>query len=239
MMSLRFLRAIFEEWGVVQSVPLGDMLSYLSTHDNSSSNSSSSNSSSSNSSSSNSSKSSSSSSSSNSISNSISNSSSSSSSSSVSNNSSNVLEEICTVCGASIIFTLPSKEEGSAVCTSTCKSCGTFFDRCCTTFLTIGFDAMTSGDVLMCTVCSSTGLLYRSDKTHPTDTYTKTDTAAALDTSKKKSRSENTSKKVISEDNNDHSNAEAVDCRKEFDWSWWDRKAPYCPYCSILMLPLV
>ena len=203
-MSLRFLRAILEVWGVVQSVPLGDMLSYLSTHDNSSSSSSSS----------------------------------SSNSSNVSNNSSSVLEEICTVCGASIMFTLPSKEEGSAVCTSTCKSCGTFFDRCCTTFLTIGFDAMTSGDVLICTVCSSTGLLHRSNKTHPTDTCTKTDTTA-LDTNKKKSRSAIMSKNISSQDNKEYSNAEAVDCRKEFDWSWWDRKAPYCPYCSILMLPLM
>ena len=202
-MSVRFLKAILEEWGVVQSVSLGDMLSYLSTHDNSSS---------------------------------------SSSSSSSSNNCSSVLEEICTVCGASIIFTLPSKEEGSAVSTSTCKSCGTFFDRCCTTFLTIGFDAMMTGDVLICTVCSSTGLLHRSDKSFLTSTDTKNATATAiatLDTNKKKSRLATTSKNVNSEDSNEDSNDEAVDSRKEFDWFWWDRKAPYCPYCSILMLPLV
>ena len=210
-LSLRFLRVILEEWGVSQSFALGNMLSLLSLQQSSNSSSS----------------------------GSSSNSTNSSNSSSSGSSSSDVLEEVCTVCGASIVFTLPSKEKGAAVCTSTCKSCGTFFDRCCTTFLTIGFDAIMSGNVLMCSVCSSTGLLHRNDKILSND--------IALDTNKRKSngnedRKESAKKKkshVLITESNDDFDGEALDCRKEFDWFWWDMKAPYCPYCSILMLPLL
>ena len=55
---------------------------------------------------------------------------------------------------------------------------------------------------------------------------------------KKKSRISVNAKNVLT-DVNDDLDSEAVDSRREFDWYWWDRKAPYCPYCSILMLPLV
>ena len=216
-MSLRFLRAVLEEWGVSQSIGLGEILSLLPAYLSSSPPSQGSG-------------------------NSIS---SSSSSSSGSSSSSSVLEEVCTVCGASILFILPSKENGTPVCTSACKSCGTLFDRCCTTFQTIGFDALTSGNVLSCSVCSSMGLVHNNNRAVLT--------AIAQDTSKRKSNSkeekkESTNKKKSRSSVNvknvltgatDDLDSKASDSRREYDWYWWDRKAPYCPYCSILMLPLV
>jgi hypothetical protein len=222
-MSLRFLKAVLEEWGVSQSIGLGEILSLLPAYSNSSSPSQHSG---------------------GSISNKVS-SSSHTSSSGGNNSSSSVLEEVCTVCSASILFSLPSKENGAPVCTSACKNCGTLFDRCCTTFQTIGFDALTSGNVLSCSVCSSMGLVHNSNRTVSTE--------IAQDTSKRKSNSKEEIKDSINKKKsrvsvnakniltgaNDDLDSEAVDIRREFDWYWWDRKAPYCPYCSILMLPLV
>jgi hypothetical protein len=217
-MSLRFLKAVLEEWGVSQSIGLGAILSLLpansSTQDSSNSN------------------------------NKNVGSNSGTSSSGGNSSSSSVLEEVCTVCGASILFSLPSKENGAPVCTSACKSCGTLFDRCCTTFQTIGFDALTSGNVLSCSVCSSMGLVHnnRAVSTEITQDTSKRKTNSKEEqkqsTNKTKSRFSVSAKNVLTGATDDL-DSEAVVSRGEFDWYWWDRKAPYCPYCSILMLPLV
>ena len=213
-MSIRFLKAVLDEWGVSQSIILGEILPLLPSYSSSSSSSSTQDSR-----------------------NSINN--------SVSSSSSSVLEEVCTVCGASIVFSLPSRENGAAVCTSACKSCGTLFDRCCTTFLTVGFDALTSGNVLSCSVCSSMSLVHNSNRTVSTE--------IAQDTSKRKASSKEGKKESTNKKRScvsvyaknvltgviEDLDSEAVGSRREFDWYWWDRKAPYCPYCSTLMLPLV
>jgi hypothetical protein len=138
-----------------------------------------------------------------------------------SSSSGSALVEICTVCGGSISLTLPAETETDAVlCTSSCSGCSTEFDRCCITFLTVGFDTLVSGNVLKCPICSSVALQH----TGRTVDLTETDELF---------------RRGATGGNIPGGTAKDVTRTRAFDWYWWGGKGPCCPYCAVLMLPLV
>ena len=120
-----------------------------------------------------------------------------------------VLSEICSVCESKVEFILPSDADGTAQ-TSSCRECKTEFDRCSITLLTIGFEPIVEGHVLKCSVCQAVGLLHPSNNRNNAEVRIRDEINVATCKSK----------------------------GNEFNWSWWDGKAPYCPYCGILMVPL-
>jgi hypothetical protein len=122
------------------------------------------------------------------------------------------LVESCTVCGGCIPLTLPT-ERDSVLCTSSCAGCSTEFDRCCITFLTVGFDSLVAGNVLKCPICSSVALQHMGRDEDQTEEAT--GGKAPGDTAKD------------------------VTLTRAFEWYWWGGKGPCCPYCAVLMLPLV
>ena len=119
------------------------------------------------------------------------------------------LSEICSVCESKIEFILSDDADGMAQ-TSSCKECKTKFDRCSITLLTIGFDPIVEGHVLKCSICQAVGLLHPSNNRNNAEGQIRDE--LSVKTCKSKGN--------------------------EFNWSWWDGKAPYCPYCGILMVPL-
>jgi hypothetical protein len=140
-----------------------------------------------------------------------------------SSSSGSALVEICTVCGGSISLTLPAETEtetDAVLCTSSCSGCSTVFDRCCITFLTVGFDSLVSGNVLKCPICSSVALQH----TGRTVDLTETDELF---------------RRGATGGNIPGGTAKDVTRTRAFDWYWLGGKGPCCPYCAVLMLPLV
>ena len=132
--------------------------------------------------------------------------------------------------------------------------CGTLSDRCCVTLLIIGFDQLLSGNVVSCSICQSYGLLQKSVKTE------KSEKSGKPPDEKEREMIQKNTNKIKNINNNDISNnnisnnsissssteMRSVDnnfnfdfsVRRNFKWCWWECKAPYCPYCGILMQPL-
>jgi hypothetical protein len=96
-------------------------------------------------------------------------------------------------------------------------------------FIYIGLDELANGKVLKCSICKSYGLIpSRGSKMA-------SGSSAANQTKIEKTQNliENAPK---SNDKNENDGDNS--CNNEFSWCWWDGKAPYCPFCGILMLPL-
>lgn len=120
--------------------------------------------------------------------------------------------EKCTVCGGCMLYRAPVDME-AAVTTSSCADCTTLFDRCCVSFVTVGFDSLISGNVLRCTICSSVGLVQQPE--------------------------DNKGNIVRDTEEDIPTEGEYIGSNIEFEWGWWNGRGPSCPYCGVLMLPLV
>lgn len=124
---------------------------------------------------------------------------------------SSIVSEKCSVCEGSVAYKAPL-DAYTAVSTSSCAACTTLFDRCCVTFVTVGFDSLVAGNVLRCTICSAVGLIHLPEDLKPNSKQNAEETGQSN---------------------------QRMGSNIEFEWCWWSGRGPSCPYCGVLMLPLI
>jgi hypothetical protein len=148
--------------------------------------------------------------------------------------------EHCSICSKDLTFSEYFDDPSSSLLTCLCPGCGIASDRCCITLLAVGFSDIVSGNVLKCPLCQSVGLS-NMKKNHLIEDVTNTESLEKEKEkkSRKKAKTDDFSSKIGSTNIIDNSSSIANESmKKEFDWSWWGDKAPYCPFCAVLMLPL-